>query len=261
MGRQPRCVGEEITSHVVAFGNSQPRVFADDDDRAMFLELLERVAIERLWTCHAFCLLDTHIHLLVTTSSTRLAHGMRDLLGRYARIFNRRYRRRGHVFRDRHRTFAVGSRRELQSTTHGILLAPVEAGIVDTPTSWRWSSLRATLGIDDPGFLDTQHLLRTFATNPSIARDRLEQFLASEGPQPAAPGVVWAGGLNASRPTFVTTTVKSIQELLTSLGDIDGVRACLEHGYMRREIANALGVSEATLTRRIRGSAYEELKR
>lgn len=261
MGRRPRPVGEEITCHVVACGNSQPQPFTDDDDRAEFLEILDRIAIEQRWTCHAYCVLDTHVHLLVTGSSTRLANGMRDLLGRYARLFNRRHRRRGHVFRDRHRTFQVHTRRQLQASAHGIFRAPIDAGIVDSAVSWRWSSLRATLGIDDPGCIFADHLLQTFALNQTFARDRLERYVASALAEPATPGVVWASTLNVSRPTIIGLASKSIQELLTSLGDRDGIRACLEYGYLRREIANALGVSEATISRRLRRSAYDDLKR
>jgi REP element-mobilizing transposase RayT len=259
VGRTPRTIGVEVTSHLVAYGNSNLRLFADDDDRTMFIEVLRRTATEHFWTCHAYCLLDTHVHLLVTASSTRLSHGMRDLLGRYARIFNRRYRRRGHLFRDRHRTFDVRTTRQLQMSAHGILWAPVEAGLVDRPLSWRWSSIRATLDLDDRGALDPRHLLRTFDTNPALARIRIERFLNEKAPHPPTPGVLWAAALNVFPPDAADIVRRHIVNLVTRFGDLEGVRRCLEYGHRRREVATALGLSERTIARRLRRSAYDLL--
>jgi predicted DNA-binding protein (UPF0251 family) len=184
---------------------------------------------------------------------------MRDLLGRYARIFNRRYHRRGHLFRDRHRTFDVRTTRQLQMTAHGILRAPVEAGLVDRPLSWRWSSIRATLELDDRGVLDPRHLLRTLDANPALARIRVERLIDQAAPHPPTRGVLWAAGLNVFPPSAVAVVHKKIVDLTIRFGDLEGVRSCLEYGYRRREIATALGISERTLTRRLRRSAYDLL--
>ena len=47
-------------------------------------------AVTHGWNCVAYCLLDTHVHLVVVTPKPNLGRGMRLLLGRYAITYNRR---------------------------------------------------------------------------------------------------------------------------------------------------------------------------
>ena len=51
--------------HVTARGHARAAVFLDDDDRRRFLALLAETAERRGWTCHAYCLMANHYHLLV----------------------------------------------------------------------------------------------------------------------------------------------------------------------------------------------------
>jgi len=53
------------------------------------------------WLCHAYCLMDTHDHLLVEAPEGNLSLGMRQLNGVYTQRFNRRHRWPGHVFQGR----------------------------------------------------------------------------------------------------------------------------------------------------------------
>ena len=50
-----------------------------------------------------------------------------------------------------------------------------------------------------------------------------------------------------------------VTDILIHAKEVEGIKRCIEYGYMRREIATALGIPEAVITRRLRGSAYEEL--
>jgi putative transposase len=53
--------------HVTSRGNARQRVFRDDEDREMFLATLAWVVGRFRWRCHAYCLMDNHIHLLIDT--------------------------------------------------------------------------------------------------------------------------------------------------------------------------------------------------
>jgi putative transposase len=55
----------------------------NDDDRQRFLSLL-KTAIDRYdWSCHAYCLIDNHYHLLIESNSASLSDGMKLLIGSY----------------------------------------------------------------------------------------------------------------------------------------------------------------------------------
>ena len=55
--------------------------------------LLEGMTAQRSWIGFGYCLMDNHIHLVATTPKADVGDGMRDLLARYARYFNRRHGR------------------------------------------------------------------------------------------------------------------------------------------------------------------------
>jgi len=88
--------------HVIARGVYDTRIYRDEADRRWFLKLLRRSEHTHGWTCHAFCLMTTHYHLVLETTRLELSRGLHQLNGRYARGFNGRYSRYGHLFRTLH---------------------------------------------------------------------------------------------------------------------------------------------------------------
>jgi len=81
--------------HVTSRGNARQRVFRDDRDRETFLATLAWVVARCRWRCHAYCLMDNHIHLLIETPQPNLPRGMRQLNGVYTQRFNRRHKKSG----------------------------------------------------------------------------------------------------------------------------------------------------------------------
>jgi len=101
-----------VTSH----GIGDAAIFVADVDRVDFLHLLSMVADRFSWKVHAYCLMGTHYHLVVETSGARLSEGMQRLNGRYAQLFNRRHRRRGHVFEGRLSSWVIRDERHYEAT-------------------------------------------------------------------------------------------------------------------------------------------------
>ena len=130
--------------HVTARGHARAAVFLDDDDRRRFLALLAETAERRGWTCHAYCLMDNHYHLLVETSSADLGRGMRQINGVYTQRFNRAHGRAGHVFQGRYKAILVEKQAYLLELSRYVVLNPVRAGMVAKPGDWMWSSYRRT---------------------------------------------------------------------------------------------------------------------
>lgn len=112
---------------------------------------------------HAYTLMTNHYHLLIETQELTLSRGMQKLDGDYARGFNRRYRRVGHLFQDRFRSHAVEQETYLLELARYIVLNPVRAGMVKQPGEWPWSSYAATAGLSPvPPWLETGLILARF---------------------------------------------------------------------------------------------------
>ncbi len=65
--------------HVMNRGLSHGKVFVEDEDREQFFILIGELT--RIWglKVHAYCLMDTHYHLLLQTPMGELSRAMRHL--------------------------------------------------------------------------------------------------------------------------------------------------------------------------------------
>ena len=87
--------------HVTAWGNARADIYLKEQDRREFLSLLGDVIRRLGWTCHAWCLMNNHYHLMIETPDANLGRGMRQLNGVYTQRFNRAHDRVRHVFQGR----------------------------------------------------------------------------------------------------------------------------------------------------------------
>ena len=170
MPRKPRVEVSGSIYHVFARGNDRKALFTDTADRRTYLALLSRTTRRCGWLLLSYCLMPNHVHLLVETPTPNLAFGMHGLHSPYARAFNTRHGRTGHVFEKRYGAIRVETDAYLLTVVRYLANNPVEAGIAPTASAWRWSSHRAILGHEDP---------------PAwLARERLLQLLSGVGAEP-----------------------------------------------------------------------------
>ena len=159
-------------------GNAKEAVFRDDDDRRTVLSVLRHVLDRYGWLLYTYCLLGNHYHLVIETPLPNLSVGMRQLNGLYARRFNRRHGRVGHVFQARFRSVLVESESYLLEVCRYVVLNPVRAGLCDDPADWPWSSYNATAGTAAaPVPLALDRLLGAFAPTRRLARRRYREFV------------------------------------------------------------------------------------
>jgi REP element-mobilizing transposase RayT len=139
VSRQPRSVLEGAYFHVTSRATGGMALFEDDVDRTEFIELLVRTACDSKWKCHAYCLMTTHYHLLLETSQRSLSKGMHRLNGIYAQRFNRRHRRRGHLFEERFSAHVIDREEHFEAACRYVFENPVRAGLCDHADLWPWS--------------------------------------------------------------------------------------------------------------------------
>jgi REP element-mobilizing transposase RayT len=97
--------------HVVNRGQSRRNIFIKDKGRQTFLDLLADMA--RLWKVeiYAYCLMENHYHLLLSTPTGALSRPMRHLDGIYTQKFNRVHHRDGPLFRGRYKAILIEMKR------------------------------------------------------------------------------------------------------------------------------------------------------
>ncbi len=125
--------------HVSARGNNRQKIFFDDLDRERYLLILGDACGSFTWGRLGYCLMDNHVHLLLETPLGNLSAGMQRLQNRYAKRFNYRHERSGHVFGERFHSVRVTSDKQLAAVTAYIEQNPVKAGLCDAPERWPWT--------------------------------------------------------------------------------------------------------------------------
>jgi putative transposase len=170
--------------HVTTRSPGRRAILPDDAARATCLDLVRRACARFRWDCHAYCVMTTHYHLLMTTREPTLSRGMQWLNGLYGSNFNETYASHGHVFGARFKSVHVTSDAHLLWLISYIAMNPVGAGACTRPTDWRFSSYSALIGRRPAGFLELQSVLRLFAFDPGEARRRIDEFVCPPGMTP-----------------------------------------------------------------------------
>ncbi len=178
MTRPLRLEYEGALYHITSRGNTRESIFLDDKDRARFLVILSDAVKRYGWTCHAYCLMSNHYHLLIETPDTNLSRGMQFLNGVYTQWFNRRHQRVGHLLQGRFKGILVEKESHLLELARYIVLNPVRAKMVRSVRDWPWSSYRATSGqVDVPDFLTIDWILSQFDSDREPAIYAYRKFV------------------------------------------------------------------------------------
>ena len=178
MSRPLRIEYSGAVYHVTSRGNARNKIFSDDEDREMFISILDLVVKRYNWLCHAYCLMTNHYHLMIETPDANLSIGMRQLNGVYTQKYNRRHGSPGHIFQGRFKAILVQKETHLLELCRYVVLNPVRARMVEKPDAWSWSSYQATAGLrKEPAYLTTDWLLGMFNSKKSRAQRQYREFV------------------------------------------------------------------------------------
>lgn len=156
--------------HVYSRTIAQFKIFNNPDDYSRMLEMLKyysysnlehkyskfinldvshRIAIiknaqennDRLVEIIAFCIMPTHIHLILKqVSDNGISIFMSKLLNSYSRYFNFKHKRQGPLWSGRFKSVLVDDDNQLLHLTRYIHLNPSSAELIDKPEKWQFSS-------------------------------------------------------------------------------------------------------------------------
>jgi len=169
--RRVRLEGKYAIHHVILAGNGGRAIVRSDADRGWLMREIRREVLERGWLLIAFCVMDTHVHLLIETPEPDLSVGIGRIQGRYARAFNKRHGLHGALFQQRYWSRRVDSAGYLVRVAVYVALNRAKPRICPHPADWEWSSYRETAGLEAPsGLLDLDRLYAILDPDEDEAR-------------------------------------------------------------------------------------------
>ncbi len=280
MSRPLRIEYDGAVYHITSRGNARSHIFKDSEDRKYFLDTLHKVNRRYNWICHAYCLMNNHYHLIIETPDGNLSKGMRQLNGVYTQLFNRRHKRVGHIFQGRYKAILIQKESHLLEVCRYVVLNPVSAKIVDTPREWKWSSYRATLGIEKPHpCLTVDWILGQFSRRRRHAEGKYREFVRA-GIREVSIWKEVKGQSILGGDDFVDRLIKYIKgheeikeipknQRYVSRPGLNGifhdkvlcnkqrrnkkiVESIEEHGYSQREVADYLEMHYSTISKLVK---------
>ena len=118
--------------------------------------------------------MPNHVHLVLESGPTHLSAVMHRIGTTYAKYFNGRHDRVGHVFQGRFASWAVRAPEHLEALLRYVPLNPLTGGVVesaDALRAHRWTSLHEVLRPSGPLLLDRARVLRWFGAAETDAVD------------------------------------------------------------------------------------------
>ncbi len=272
MARPLRLCYEGARYHVISRGTGDAAIYEDDLDRELFLADLARTVDRHAWLCHAYCLMTSHYHLAIETPRANLPSGMQQLNGRHASRFNDRHGRHGHLFGARYRSILIEDERYLLSVCRYVVLNPVRAGICQHPQECRWSSFRATAGLEPtPRFLTTEDVLGAFDDTYPASQAGYREFVEGgiadalservRGERLGSDGFLRRHfGIDPPLAEIPRVQIEPERKPLAQLfadAPFPVASAYRAHGYSLREIGEYLGCHYSTVSRRLQREEAE----
>jgi REP element-mobilizing transposase RayT len=178
MPRKKRLEESGLIHHACKRGVDGEFLFRSDEDRVGYLAMLAATVAAYGWHCLSYCLMGTHVHLLIETPEPNFGKGMQWLHGQYASCFNKEHGRKGPLYEDRYYDEPVLTEAHLVMAVGYIALNPVDAGLCRHAADWQWGSHR---GVDRGirrDWLAHDHLVQRL-TAISNAPDAYERIIAS----------------------------------------------------------------------------------
>ena len=247
--------------HVCARGVGKQLIFEGDEDRWEFLELMRECCREAGVTVIAWCLMGNHVHLVLADYEDAMSAAMHRLLLTYARRFNKRTGRTGHLFQNRFDRRSLDTDRYLMAAIRYVHANPQEAGIA-LIERYPWSSfaeyLRMYNGVAKKNFSDPSTVLELFGS----AEGFIDYSLKT--PDGSDPVIYDMDETEWERRAFADKMAKRLGVPLNELKTVaparrDGIIFALHDvGYTVREIERYTGISKSTVSRIVR--AYARVK-
>jgi REP-associated tyrosine transposase len=145
MPSQPRYVIIEDHSyfHVTWQCHNRDWLLNEDWAKKTYLTLLGKYKFRYKVKIFSYCLMSNHPHILgYCENKTLFSDFFRVVNSQFARIFNRRMKRRGQVVMDRFKSPRIQSAADLLKVMHYIELNPKRAKMIEHPRDYPWSSYR-----------------------------------------------------------------------------------------------------------------------
>lgn len=174
MPRIPRIKVCNGTYHVIMRSPNEINLFKSTCDKDKFLSILKKYKEIYVFEVFSYCLMDTHIHLLIHTKKADISKIMKSINQSYAQYYNWKYQRRGHVFADRFKSIIAPKEENIISMSSYIHNNPKDIpGYSKNVENYPYSSFSIYIGKskDKHKIINPHFILNYYSKDPIKAME------------------------------------------------------------------------------------------
>ncbi|MFH1939858.1 MAG: transposase [bacterium] len=175
-----RIIFEGGVYHITQRAPGKEYLFLEENDYLQFLKVLKESVKKFNLELFCFSLLPNHLHLLLRINKENLSQAMKSLFERYADYFNKKYKRKGHVFCGRYRASICNDDSYLLAASVYIHLNPYRAGLCNHFKDYRWSSVVLYVESSKKTFINFEIILFLFDSQLDKARKKYSEMLEED---------------------------------------------------------------------------------
>lgn len=245
--------------HIYNRGVERRMVYEEDADKERFLQILCEVSEHYDFTIHAYALMDNHYHLLVENKRENLSNGMRQLNSLYAQYFNKKYKRVGHLWQDRYKSWYVLDENYLFTLFKYFEANPLKAGIVDRFGKYRWTILHDILNNKTLPCMRKSFVLSWYSSTGELVRS-LGFDMSDDEMEVLDRMKIESNRLKRSKEKK-NKSFRNIEALFENISTRpernEKIKEAYELGYSQSEIANCLGLSISLVSRVLKNAKFK----
>lgn len=233
--------------HIINRGVEQCVVFKELSDYEYFKELMCFYAESHNITFHNYCLMPNHYHLLIEITQKNLSRYMRQLNMNYAIYFNKKYKRVGHLWQGRFKSWFVTDEAYLYTLMCYIEQNLLRAKMVKTLEEYPYSSYNHFLTNDIPECLQNAWIMQHYPED----KEAIRAFLHTRPDSSQLSDMKKASSLVEIPNIDTKPKAKDLEKLFKNITDIPQrnkvIYQAYQQGYSQHMIAKVLGMAQSTV--------------
>jgi len=170
---------EGAIGHITQHASGKEPLFLEEPDYLYMLHLTKETSKRFKFDVLSFAFMPNHMHLLINFKEANMTLAMKNLFERYAKYFNKKYNRRGHVFCGAYRFALCFDEGYLIAASLYIHFNPVKSDLVENPADYRWSSCSLFLEeTSRDSFVDYKFILRILDCDICSSKMKYKELLS-----------------------------------------------------------------------------------
>ena len=231
--------------HIINRGVERRDIFNEHTDYEFFLELLLKLSKDYDVIMHTYALMTNHYHILLETKQNNLSKAIQFLNDKYAKYYNKKYNRVGHLWQGRYKSYALYDDAHFWIVVKYIERNPIKANMVNDINLYNYQS-----------FFEWKNKFKYY----ELIKDskifdmtllEYEEYIAIDLEMDAIDIVY-----KSPKTIIINDKFKVLSKRLETFFEIDrginknnNIKRAYEYGYTKSDIAKLLDISKVAVSK------------